>query len=138
MLTETVDTQEEDAMATAEERMRILKMVEEGKISPDEGAKLLAALGRGARTSGASARAAVSNGRWLRVRVTDVASGKVKVNVNLPLGLLNAALTIGARFAPEIGALDIDEIVDAIRGGAEGRVIDVTDEDGERVEIFVD
>ncbi len=31
-------------MATSEERMKILKMVDEGKISAEEGAKLLATL----------------------------------------------------------------------------------------------
>ena len=31
-------------MATTEERMRILKMIQEGKITAEEGAKLLAAL----------------------------------------------------------------------------------------------
>ena len=31
-------------MATAEERLKILKMIDEGKISAEEGAKLLAAL----------------------------------------------------------------------------------------------
>ena len=31
-------------MATTEERLKILKMIEDGKISAEEGAKLLAAL----------------------------------------------------------------------------------------------
>jgi hypothetical protein len=31
-------------MASSEERMKILKLIEEGKISADEGSKLLAAL----------------------------------------------------------------------------------------------
>ena len=35
-------------MATSEERMQILKMVEEGKLSAEEGARLLAALSAGA------------------------------------------------------------------------------------------
>ena len=34
-------------MTTAEERLQILKMIEEGKISPDEGARLLGRLGLG-------------------------------------------------------------------------------------------
>ena len=35
-------------MANAEERMKILKMIEEGKISAEDGAKLLTALSEGA------------------------------------------------------------------------------------------
>ena len=36
-------------MASTEERMKILKMIEEGKVSPEDGAKLLAALADGHR-----------------------------------------------------------------------------------------
>ena len=36
-------------MTSVEERMKILKMIEEGKISADEGAKLLAALSESRR-----------------------------------------------------------------------------------------
>ena len=38
-------------MATTEERMKILKMIDEGKISAEEGAKLLSALSE-SRSSG--------------------------------------------------------------------------------------
>ena len=39
--------------------------------------------------------------RWFRVRVTDVRSGKVKVNVSLPMGLINFGLKLGAKYVPE-------------------------------------
>jgi hypothetical protein len=70
-------------MATSEERMRILKMIEEKQITAEEGAKLLEAL----RSTGGDAaqREAVTKARWLRVRVTDRSSGKLKVNVNIPV-----------------------------------------------------
>ena len=38
-------------MATTDERMKILKMIDEGKISAEEGAKLLAALTESQKTS---------------------------------------------------------------------------------------
>ena len=60
-------------MASVEERMRILKMIDEGKVSAEEGAKLLSALANANRPpSGLGA----SSAKWLRVRVTDVASGR--------------------------------------------------------------
>lgn len=126
-------------MTTSEERMQILKMVEEGKISAEEGAKLLAALTEGARAEKKTARAEAGGARWFRVRVTDLMSGKDKVNVNIPMGLVNVGLKMGARFAPEIEGMDFDEIVTAIKSGAQGKIVDVTnEEDGERVEIFVE
>ncbi|MCS6992489.1 MAG: hypothetical protein NZP74_01525 [Anaerolineales bacterium] len=127
-------------MATAEERMRILRMVEEGKISAEQGAKLLAALGEGRRspTPPPPPRMAGS-ARWLRVRVTDVATGRAKATVQIPLALLDAGMKIGAHFAPEVEGVDMASIMEALRSGITGKIVDVVDEkDGEHVEIFVE
>jgi hypothetical protein len=124
-------------MTTVEERMQILKMIEEGKISADEGASLLSALG-----SKKSASRAVSGGtraRWFRVRVTDMVTGRNKVNVNIPMGLVDVGLKMGARFVPNTDDSDFEDLVEQIRSGAQGKVLDVTnEEDGERVEIFIE
>jgi hypothetical protein len=46
---------------------------------------------------------------------------------------------MGARFAPEIEGEKLEGILDAVRSGQIGKVMDITDEeDGERVEIFVE
>ncbi len=122
-------------MATTEERMKILKMIEEGKLSAEEGAKLLAALAGGGRPSTGIA----SGAKWLRVRVTDLNSGRAKATVQIPLSLIEAGMKIGAHFAPEIEGVDMDQLMNALRAGVTGKIIDVTDEeDGEHVEIFVE
>jgi len=126
-------------MATAEERLQILKMIEEGKISAGEGADLLRALGRENQPPPLEPLRGASTPRWFRVRVTDMTSGRHKVNVNIPMGLVNVGLKMGARFAPEVEGIDYEEIMTAIRSGQQGKVLDVTDEEsGERVEIFVE
>ncbi len=126
-------------MATTEERMKILKMIEDGKLSAEDGAKLLAALSEGRRGTGASTARPTSAGRWLRVRVTDVATGRSKASVQIPVGLIDAGMKIGAHFAPEVEGVDMSHVMDAIRSGMTGKIIDVTDdEDGEHVEIFVE
>ncbi len=127
-------------MANAEERMKILKMIEEGKISAEDGAKLLAALSEGRRGAGGqmSTRGAMA-GRWLRVRVTDIATGRSKASVQIPLGLIDAGMKIGAHFAPEVEGVDMSQVMDALRSGVTGKIIDVVDdEDGEHVEIYVE
>ena len=124
-------------MANADERMKILKMIEEGKISAEEGAKLLAALSGGRRGPGGSR--ATGAGHLLRIRVTDIASGRSKASVSLPLVLIDAGMKIGAHFVPEVEGVDMSAVMDALRAGVTGKIIDVTnDEDGEHVEIFVD
>jgi hypothetical protein len=128
-------------MATTEERMKILKMIDEGKISAEEGAKLLSALSdsRSRSMTGTGLNRGVGTARWLRVKVTDVASGRSKATVQIPIGLLDAGLKIGAHFAPEVEGVDLTQIMDAVRSGVTGKLVDVIDdEDGEHVEIYVE
>jgi hypothetical protein len=126
-------------MATTEERMQILDMVAKGNISADEGAKLLSALDSGRKRDKPRRMGQPSTPRWFRVRVTDLETGKDKVNVNLPMSLVDVGTRMGARFAPELDELDFDEIIEQIRSGAQGKIIEVEDvEEGERVEIYVE
>jgi hypothetical protein len=124
-------------MVTSEERLKILKMIDEGKISAEEGAKLLAALGESRKTARKPTTTLRGGGaRWLRVRVTDMVTGKAKATVNLPLGLVDAGLNIASQYAPGV---NFEELIQAINDGAEGKIIDVLDEeDGEHVEIFIE
>ena len=126
-------------MSIGEERLQILKMIEDGKISAAEGAELLRALEKeDDRQSGEPLKGA-SAPRWFRVRVTDIGSGKSKVSVNIPMGLVNAGIKMGARFAPDLEGVDFEEISEMINSGAHGKIVDVVDnEEGERVEIFVE
>jgi len=127
-------------MATTEERLQILKMIEEGKISAAEGAELLRALDtKGDRAQPLEPMKGTSSPRWFRVRVTDVQSGRNKVNVNIPMGLVNVGIKMGARFAPQIEGKQLEGVLEAVRSGQLGKIVDIVDaEDGERVEIFVE
>jgi len=125
-------------MATTEERMKILQMIEEEKISAEEGAKLLALLGSKDKAK-QTTRLRVGTPRTLRVRVTDVNTGRSKASVQIPLALVDAGMKIGAHFAPEIEGMELDSVFNALQAGTTGKIIDVVDEeDGEHVEIFVE
>lgn len=125
-------------MSTSEERLKILNMIAEGKITPEEGAQLLKAL------AGSSPRKQATSGETLeagmmRVRVTDSRSGRLKASINIPMSLINVGLRMGARFAPDLEGLDFQEVMQAIKQGMRGKIVEVEDEtDGERVEIFVE
>jgi hypothetical protein len=129
-------------MASSEERMKILKMIEEGKLSAEEGTKLLSALG-GPRPPtpprGPGMPGMPGAPRWLRIRVTDVRTGRSKASVQIPLALVDAGMKIGAHYAPEVEGVNMSNVMEAIRSGVTGKIIDVTDEeDGEHVEIYVE
>ena len=124
-------------MATNEERLKILRMIDEGKITAEEGSRLLATLTESRKPPRKPPlRSSIGGARWLKVRVTDMVTGKPKATVNLPLGLLDAGLNIASKYAPDIA---FNELIEAINAGAEGKVIDVYDEeDDEHVEIFIE
>jgi hypothetical protein len=128
-------------MTPTEERMMILKMIEEGTVSADEGAKLLASVDRNGLThkSRQVTPHKTGNGKWFRVRVTDIHTGKNKATVSLPMALMDWGLRVGAHFAPEVGNVDLTELSDILSTGVEGKIVDVLDEeDGEHVEIYID
>lgn len=123
-------------MVISAERAKILEMVERGQVSAEEGARLLGALEREGETRvNASERFA----RWLHIRVSDLDTGRPKVNVNVPFELVKVGLQIGSRFAPDIEDLDMDEFVAELQSGVPGSLIEVEDEEGgEQVEIYLD
>ncbi|NTW97708.1 MAG: hypothetical protein HGB28_04075 [Oscillochloris sp.] len=115
------------------ERNRILKMIEAGQVSADEAAQLLDALGPAPRSVDRQ------RPRMVRVRVTDLHSGRQTANVLIPVGLVNVGLRLGARLAPQLGGSALEELVRSIEGGATGRLLEWQDmEEGERVELMVE
>jgi len=120
--------------ATAEERLKILEMLQNGTIEPAEASKLLDALSKREKQH------QEQKPRWLRIRVTDTDTGKPRVNVTLPVGIVRAGLKMGARFGSGLDDLNLDEeTLEEVLLGGKGHIVDVMDdEDGERVEIFLD
>lgn len=120
-------------MTTTEERIKILQMIQDGKITAEDGAQLLSALNE---SGSRHAARRTHDARTIRIRVTDKFTGKTKVSVNLPLGLVDAGLNIASNFVPDMG---IEDLSQAIRDGLTGKIIDVEDgEDGEHIEIFIE
>ncbi len=138
-------------MANAEERLKILTMLQEGKITADQAARLLEALESATSAVKGMPKpptppgptpppyGPVGGGRWMRVRVTDTDSGKTRVNIRLPLNLVSSGIKMGMRFAPEVDGLDPEALMEWVRTGEVGQIVDVFDEeDGEHVEVFIE
>jgi len=125
-------------LATLEERMQVLKMIESGQVTAEEGARLLEALGGEDRPKEES-RPGIrgKTPRQFHIRVTDLETGRQKIDMRLPWSLVNVGVNMGARFARD--EIQVEDFVEAIQAGAEGKIVDVVDEeDNERVEIFVE
>lgn len=122
-------------MSQPEERMRILKMVEHGQVSAEEGAQLLSAVEEGS-TPG---RSRAMTGRSLRVRVTDLGTQRQKVNVTIPTSLISTGLKLGARLIPEANSATMSDLLRSIENGATGRIFEAQNPDqNERIEIIVE
>jgi hypothetical protein len=123
---------DEDGMASSAERMTILRMIEQGKISAEDGARLLSALGDRQQTENKARPNVFDTSRILQVRVTDLGTNRQKVNVNLPVGLLQLAW----RWLPASAQAQLEQVQAAIDAGVSGRLVEVVDQDsGVRVEI---
>jgi SHOCT-like protein len=128
------------------DRLRILHMLEQGKITAAEAAELLAALGdreaprrreRGRWVTEELAPAS-DRARFIRVRVTDERTGLVRTNVSVPIGMVGFGLGFARRFRGVPGVSMVDEVFDAVRSGRRGTIFDVSNEGGEHVEILID
>ena len=132
-------------MASTEERMRILMMIQEGKVSAAEGARLIEALEESSDrpvpppSPPSNIPAGGRKPQYLRVLITDTDTGKSRVNVRLPVSLIDSGLRMGARFAPEIEGLEMEDLNAWLNSGEIGQIVDIFDEDdGEHIEVFLE
>lgn len=122
-----------------DERARILRMVADGKISPEEAAELLEALGPAAsseRGAGMNRSApptapvpmAPRRSRALVIHIKE--GGENKVNVRIPLGLTKVAgKFIPRQAAAYLGKYDINlqDFLDEVGEGESGTLLEVRD-----------
>ena len=125
-----------------EEKMMILKMLQEGKISANEAAILLESLDSGSKKKvdkKQSEESRKAEGKFFRVSITDTTTGKSRANIRMPLSVMGIGMRFGAHFAPQIDGVESEQLMDAIRNGQVGKIIDVfDDDDGEHVEIYIE
>lgn len=143
-------------MNNNDEKIRILNMVQDGKITAEEAAKLLEALEvkEDLRDTNFPKESQTvinkANGmlRWVRIQVTDSKTGKRQVNLKLPLGLVKVGMKSTMRLSMKekdsngiLDEINLDEILkEAIENeDASGTLVDVEDpESGEHVLITLE
>jgi hypothetical protein len=122
----------------SEERMQILEMVEDGKITAAEAMELFSALERNDQEIMPK-----TDAKWLKVRVYTM-DDQPKVNVNIPISLVDVGLKLAKKYDPKLKEsgldnIDLDEILDAIKNGAEGKIVDVIDEEEQtKIKVYVE
>ncbi|HBI55861.1 MAG: hypothetical protein PHT52_03105 [Eubacteriales bacterium] len=114
-----------------DERMQILEMIAQGKITPAQGAELLEALEKDAPR----VQQPQGKPRWLRIRVFEGNNSADRINLRVPVEWAEKLLKFGSRFAN--AQIDRDEIDQAIEAGELGQILEV-DNEGDRVEIWLE
>lgn len=160
------------------EKVEILRLLSEGKITATEAVELLDKLGKTSDQSSLNAAEAAEfkkapvaeeidagamaapesfkikvteddlavsspNGkkpRWLKIKVSELSTGRGKVNITLPMGFVGFGLGIARRFRADFdNEGNIDEMWNLIKQGERGVIVDVEDEeDNEHVQIYLD
>jgi hypothetical protein len=123
--------------AIDDERQVILRLVQSKQVSPEEGARLLAALTApkgvpAAPPPGPSA----GDGRLLRLVAEE--PGGERVNLTVPLRAVAAVLGFVARWVPEEHRDALQAVNDAINSGFRGEVLKVEEPTGQRVRLWIE
>lgn len=145
------------------EKMKILEMIQEGKLTASEGMDLLKAIEEGnspmeverSTEKGLEKKEILSGERFLRVRV--VGDKTLKVNVNVPLSLVRYAsklIVYAMSFVPadkrkeleqkglDLEAIDVEGLARILEETLDGKIVDVEVADPEegriKVEVCVD
>jgi hypothetical protein len=128
-----------------DDKLRILQMLEKGTINASEAADLLNTLDTVTEDNSISHPEEQNvRAKWMKIEITDINSGKKRVNLRVPLAILRIAGKSGRIFTKYLDndtqtLLDEDAISDFINEGQKGVIVDVIDEDdGEKVLITLD
>jgi tRNA-binding EMAP/Myf-like protein len=139
-----------------DERMKILEMLAEGTITVEEAKELLDTLdnqkviveSKGGTKEIAMAEVVRSQvGKVLHIKVASEDGDKV--DVNLPLAFIKAAIKIGSatellKKSINVGdseflkGIDPEIIISSIEHGVVGKIIDLKSADGDKVEVYID
>lgn len=77
--------------------------------------------------------------RWLRIHVGDLETGKSKVRVNVPFGMVKFGLNVAQFFAPQEYSDNLDQVATMMAESESGLLVDVQDdESNEHVRIYFD
>jgi hypothetical protein len=138
-----------------QEKIKVLQLLEDGKINSAEAMELLNTLESSREDNQPIKTTSSSKDRTLRVRID---GNKTKVNVNIPLNLVRVASQIagfGMQWIPDeaheqmkkqgidLAKIDFNELMQLIdQGLSDGRLVDLVTEDEKegkmKVEVYVE
>jgi hypothetical protein len=128
-------------MNEGKEKLEILNMIKEGKITPEQGVRLIEALEHaGVGESGAAAKQGTGP-RWINIEIRTSAGGKYKslTPIRIPMSLLRLFL----RFIPKDSSLpgsdaSLDKVLDSLESGKPIELHSSEGEEGRSIRIIAE
>lgn len=127
-----------------EEIMRVLKMVEEGKISADKAKELIDALGDTSKNTEVAVSKKYED-KFLRVKV--LGHDGDKVNVQLPIKVIKEVINVGGKlpistFIKGMDEVDMSELMNTLASCLEneaiGEIEDICSSEGDIVKVAIE
>jgi hypothetical protein len=129
-------------MTKENERLMVLDLLAQGKVTSEEADKLLAALSPSEPVSEVNAVGEEpieksARAHWIRIRVKELSSGKRKFSMTIPIFLMRLGIQIGKRYTDDnLDGSTFELGKEFFRNPVKGKVVDASDlEDDEQVEI---
>ncbi len=127
-----------------DEILRVLTLVEEGKIDKEKASELITILQGKDQPELVTINKEVPYGnKMLKIRVTSEEGDNV--NVNLPINLVKAVLKVGTNIAEKIPEaekyvkdINIDLLIEAIENELDGQIVDITSANGDKVFVVIE
>jgi len=127
-----------------DENLRVLTLVEEGKIDKEKASELINILQGKDQPELVTINKEVPYGnKMLKIRVTSEEGDNV--NVNLPINLVKAVLKVGTNIAEKIPEaekyvkdIDVNLIIEAIENELDGQIVDIKSANGDIVSVIID
>lgn len=121
----------------------VLKMLQEDKISSEEAEELISAIKEAPQENASPKKSSSFFGKMLKVRIKS--AEKENVNVTVPVKIVKTVLKMGHGIAAAIPQareyiedIDMNEVIDALENGVEGKIVDIQSDEGETIEIYIE
>jgi MFS family permease len=124
--------------AVVERRLEIIEQLEEGKISAHTASEMLETVDHGAWARLVPPAEKAVERRHLHIRVSDLNSGMMKMDLRLPMGLVNTVLYTEGTFSAELEEENVRRLRELLARDGLLQTPEHLDTNGERMEVSLE
>jgi len=124
--------------AVVDQRIDIIEQLEQGQISAQAASQMLEAVDHGAWARLVPQADKSIERRHLRIRVSDLSSGMMKMDLRLPMGLVNTVLYAGGQFSADLEEASDEHLRELLSRDGLHEALKQVDANGERMEVTLE